>query len=122
MNTQRKRVVVVATTQELRNSVYHRRLWMAVRNLGISRRKLMDQIAATLYDFEGEIVWPIGWAYRLPDVDELFDLDGRWISLWLEAVNDAPKRIPRPSSVEKLRVLDLYMRIQHPRLAAHFGK
>ncbi len=117
-----QRVVIVASNVELTNSVYRRRLWIAARNLPVSRRELMDQIAATIYDFPGRIMWPNGWKYPTPDIDDVFDADGRWFSLYFEESEGEPKRKPRSTSIEKLRVIDLFLRIKYPDIARHFEK
>lgn len=116
------RVICVATNDQLTNAAYLRRLWIAARNLAISRRKLIDQMAATIYDFRGRIIWPNGIKWVIPDIDDLFDIDGRWISLWLEESDGEPKRQPRSTSIEKLRMIDLFFRIRYPDIARHFGK
>lgn len=114
--------VAVASNSELLDPPYRRRLWVAAKNLPISRRKLMNRMAAAIYDFRGHITWADGSSWPIADVDDLFDIDGRWISLWLEEHEGQPKRQPRLSSLEKLRVIDLFFRIEYPERAALFGK
>ncbi len=122
MHKKTKRFVIVASNQELTSLAYRRRLWIATRNLPVSRRALINLIAAVLYDYKGKVIWPNGWVWPIPDIDELFDIDGRWLSLWLEDCDGEPKRQPRSTSIEKLRVIDLYFRIKYPDIARHFGK
>ena len=117
-----KRVVVVASKAELTNPHYNKRLWLAARNMLISRRNWPDEIAAALYHFEGDIMfysdkrrmrWPI------PDVDDVLG-DPRWFSYYFEDVEGEPRRKVR--LIERLRLIDLYFRIKHSHIARHFGR
>ena len=119
MLTQTKRVIVVASNTELTNSVYSQRLWLAARNMPISRRQWLNVIADTLYFFEGDILFPDGRLWPMPDIDDVFG-DARWISLYFEECDGKPRREVR--LIERLRIFDLYFRIAKPHIQRHFGR
>ena len=119
-----KRVIVVATQSELMNEHYYRRLWLAARNLSIPRRGWLDEIASCFCDFRGKIIYRSGEPYPIPLADDVFgdDPDMRWLSYYLNA--DESGTTPRTISrkIERIQLIDLYFRINHPKLASHFGK
>lgn len=114
-----KRIVIVATDQELRDPHYYKRLWLAARNMH-SRRRWLDVIADTLYNFDGDILNSDGTPWEMPDIDDIFG-DPRWFSTWFEVGPDGgPRRNVR--DIERLRLIDLYFRIALPAIARHFGR
>jgi len=119
MLSQTKRVVVVASKAELTNPVYSQRLWLAARNMPISRRKWPDVIADAIYSFEGQILTSDGRIWSIPYVDEVMG-DGRWISMYFEERDGKPLREVRV--LERLRVIDLYFRISKPHIQKHFNR
>lgn len=124
MLSERKRVVVLATDAELRNEHYYKRLWIAVKNLNLPRRIWIEELATCFRDFQGKLIKASGDEYQIPDLDEVFgdDPDMRWLGYYLEA--DTDQDLPKSTSrkLERLRLLDLYFRIQFPMIALHFGK
>ncbi|MCB1935507.1 MAG: hypothetical protein KDF59_06160 [Nitrosomonas sp.] len=119
MQLQVRRVIKVASDAQLLNPHYRRRLWIALRNEGISRRTWPDVLAATIYDFDGEILNPNGTPWDVPYIDDVMG-DPRWISALLEECNGEPCRDTR--MIERLRLLDLYFRIKRPHIQRHFGR
>lgn len=120
---EKRRAVYVASNAELKNEHYYRRLWMAVRSEDLFRRQWLDVLADTFRDADVDIFYLSGEPYELPELDEVFDdHDMRWLSGFLMCSKDGmhPKRHCR--SLEKLRLLDLYFRIERPRVAAHFSR
>ncbi len=117
-------VVYVATRSELVRKSYYRRLWIAARNLKVPRRAWLDEIADTLRDFDGMILYRSGIRYNVPDIDEVFgdDPDVRWLGYYFLA--DASHKYPRHRSrkFQRLQLIDLYFRIRYPDMAEHFGK
>jgi len=124
MLCKRKRVVRVATTAELRNPHYYRRLWVAARNTEVSRRKWIDVLADCFRDTECHIVYPSGAPFPIGDLDALFgdDPDGRWFSYYLKS--DPSGSIPSTTSrkLERVQIIDLYFRLMYPHIAVHFGR
>ena len=114
-----KRVVVVASKQELSDEHYRKRLWLAARNLRISRRRWPDEIAAAIYNFHGDILLPSGLPWPVPDVDDVLG-DPRWFSYYFEETNGQPRRDVR--LIERLRMIDLYFRIARPLIQRHFAR
>lgn len=122
MKTLQTRVVVVASTPELRCEHYYLRLWLAFRNMPFSRRQWLNEIAGNIYDFEGSILCADGKTWPVPEIDDVFGgPDGRVISLYKEAKDGYPRR-RCVRAIERLRVIDLYFRIKYPRIARHFGR
>lgn len=64
-------VIYVVTIGILNNPVYQKRLWIAARNMLISRRKWPDAIADAIYNFDGVILLPSGLRWPIPDVDKV---------------------------------------------------
>lgn len=120
-----KRVVIVATDAELLSEHYYRRLWMAARNIKISRRKWLDVLADCLRDSHDlDIRYPYGEPYEIPFVDEAMgdDHDNRWMSDFLRSDPSGSKPSARSRRLERVRLIDLYFRIAHPKIARHFGR
>ncbi|MEE8058043.1 MAG: hypothetical protein V3T17_09420 [Pseudomonadales bacterium] len=107
MESKRKRIIYVATTKELLNMSYYRRLWLAARNISIPRRAWLDELANTLRDFNGNVIHRSGIPYDLPLVDEIFgdDYDMRWLGYYLQPdkIGKSPKSISR--KLERLRLI-----------------
>lgn len=103
---------------------YYRRLWLAVRNVKITRRDWLDEIADLLRDYDGCIFTPRGHPYEPPLVDEIFgdDIDMRWLGYYLKP--DITGYYPRIRSrkIERLQLLDLYFKIKYPDIAVNFEK
>lgn len=117
-----KNTIFTASRNELTNSHYVRRLWIAARNVKISRRKWPDEIARAIYGFKGRILCSDNRLWPVPDVDAVLG-DARWFSYWFEADDTRddywPKREVR--LLERIRIIDLYFRIDKPDIARHFG-
>lgn len=122
MQLQVKRVVRVASDAQLLNRHYRRRLWMAARNMGISRRKWLDELADVIYNFDGEILYPNGtkWDISDIDIDEIMG-NSRWMSAFLEKNNNGEPCRETPL-IERLRIIDLFFQIKYPHIHRHFGR
>ena len=124
MLCENKRVIIVATKAELLSEPYYRRLWIATRNVGISRRDWLDEIADCFRDYDGLSRYPSGEPYPIPFVDDVFgdDPDVRWMSDYLATDESglSPRTITR--KMERVQLIDLYFRIGHPLIARHFGR
>lgn len=114
-----KRVVTVASKQELIDPHYSRRLWLAARNMPYSRRQWLNKLAEAIYGFDGVILLPDGRRFPLPDIDAVMG-DPRWLSYYFEELNGLPKR--EVKLIERLLILDLYFRIAKPDIQRHFGR
>lgn len=112
-------VVIVTTGRELRRMSHFQRLAIATAALEFSRRKLIDEISNVLYGFEGEIIWPEGDPFDLPDIDDAFGGDGsfRWLSDFIRFADMTPRQSPQRRVLARLRLIDLYFRIKHPQRA-----
>lgn len=120
-----KRLVIVATDAELLSEHYYRRLWMAARNIKISRREWLDVLADCLRDtHDMYICYPYGEPYVIPFVDDVMgdDPDNRWMSDFLRSDPSGSKPSARSRKLERVRLIDLYFRITHPKIARHFGR
>lgn len=119
MLAKKKCTVMVASKAELTNTHYSKRLWLAARNISISRRQWPDVIANAVYGFDGDILLPDGRLFPIPEIDDVLG-DPRWFSYYFEELDGNPRRPVR--LIERLRVIDLYFRIVHPNIARHFGR
>lgn len=117
MLSQLKQIIIVATIAELTNPVYSRRLWLAARNMNISRRQWPNVIADAIYNYKGTILLPDDRIWPIPDIDDVLG-DPRWFSLYFEECDGRPRREVR--LIERLRVIDLYFRITKPNIYRHF--
>lgn len=113
------RIVVVASTHELRRRSHYMRLAIATKALPVSRRELINVVADAIYGFKGKIIWPSGDAFPIPYVDDAFGNDGsfRWVSDFLRFSEETPRQMPQKRIIERLRLIDLYFRIKHPERA-----
>lgn len=116
------RVIRVASKKELENSAYESRLWLVAKNEQMSRRRYINEIAITIYDFEGTIQDERGRLWNIPDVYELFGEGGRWLSQYLEDEDGRPRRKPRSITLERRRLIDLYYRIKFPHIAEKIAR
>lgn len=117
------RVVSTATNAELLSEPYYSRLWISVKNVQISRRNWLVALADLFRDTDVTVIYPSGRHYDIPDVDDIFDdSDMRWFSYYLKDDGSGRKPKSRSRNIERLRLLDLYFRINHPNIAEHFGK
>ena len=118
--SKKKRVIVVEAKKALENPTYQKRLWLAARNMRISRREWPNVIADAIYNFNGDIMVGNGIRWPIPDVDNVLG-DPRWFSYYFEEDEEGePRRDVR--LIERLRLLDLYFKIKHPNIARHFDK
>ena len=119
-----KRVVFVATDSEILNEHYYRRLWIAAKNVDISRRDWLDEIADCLRDsYDVKILYQSGEPYSIPYVDDIFeDDDMRWMGHFLQANPCGNFPRTRSRKLERVKLIDLYFRINHPNIAQHFGR
>ena len=121
-----KRKVTTASDLELIDPTYYRRLWLAARNISekVPRRGWLDELADCFRDFDGDIVYPTGEIFQLPDLDEVFgdDAEARWLSYYLKPDESGVNPKSRVRKIERLRMIDLYFRIKHHSIASHFNK
>lgn len=116
--------VVVASDWELRKLSYFRRLSVATANLEMSRRRIPDWIADTLYSYRGMILWPSGQPFILSGnaIDNAFNNDGsyRWLSDFMRFAEQPPRQTPQKRILNRLRHLSLAFQIGRPAIAQHF--
>lgn len=115
------RIVFVVSVAILNDPVYQKRLWIAARNMLISRRKWADAIADAIYNFDGVILLQSGMKWPIPkDIDTTLGSD-RWFSYYFEANgNGEPRRAVL--MLERLRLIDLFFKIKYPTIAEKFNK
>lgn len=105
-----KQTIRLAQANDFHNPVKYLQVWQFVRNLGISRRKLLDHLADKIFNYDGEILTPNGCIFEKPDIDDVFG-DPRWVSYFLEAIGGLPKRQCTRSAVIRLVMFDLLRQI-----------
>ena len=112
------RTIFAATKEELTDEVPSRRRWLASRNLNVPRRQWPDLIASAIYELRGTILCPNRMIWPIPEVDKVLG-DPRWFSYYFEETDGQPRRTPR--LLERVRLIDLYFRIEKPAIARHFA-
>lgn len=111
--------IYVASDWELRRRSHVRRLAIALVALGLSRRGVLDWLASVIFGHIGRggvILWPHGRLFDVPDtlIDDTFtDPSGRWLSSFGRFGDDPPRQNPQRRVIERLRLLDLALRIDH---------
>ncbi len=117
-----RKFIYIATKEQMNDPVNENHLWTATCDIKLSRRKLLDDIARTIYDHKDHILFKEGRIWPVPDVYELFGgIDGRWISCYRKRVGNRPRHKPHSSTLERRRVLQLYFRLRHPKIAKQFN-
>ena len=118
MSTTLHPVIYLVTNWQLQDNDYYLRLWRSVRDLDFSRRIWREKLADMLRDFDGAILYAPGVPFQVPLVDEVFgnDEDMRWLSYYLKADSAGNSPLIRSRSFDRLRLLDLYIRIYEPDL------
>jgi len=105
--------VYVATDAELSNIVYYHNLWVAVRSVEIPRRDWLDELSNCFRDHEVVLLSHADENFDLPDIDDVFDDSGmRWISEFIRADSSGTKPKVKSRQYGRLRLLDLYFRVQ----------
>lgn len=125
-----KEVVVVACDEQLKRKSHYQRLGIAYSNLPFSRRAVPDFVNDTICDFlnsDRKIRWADGrsFVYRDEAIETAFrnELNFRWISDLIRTVtNGGPKQSPQDRVLERMRLLDLALRIKYPSLAQNIAK
>lgn len=108
---------------QIENEHFQRRLWMSSCSLlPDSRRKALDEIAATIYDYDGLIFTEDGRLWPIPeDFETIFCQEGRGLDTYREeGKNGIPKR--RVRNLNRLIVLYLYFSIKYPEIALKIAK
>ncbi len=112
-NPNQKHSIILASQKQLEDRAYYVQLWRAVRRLSISRRAWRERLADMLRDYEGELLYAPGVPYQIPFVDDIFgnDHDMRWMGYYLKADASGNHPLIISRHLERLRLLDLYVRI-----------
>jgi hypothetical protein len=112
-----KRVVHVASDDELCRTSHVQRLAMSTVEIGLSRRKLADEFALVIYGFEGQVLWPNGGLFGITEalIDDAFgsDPEFRWLSAFLTCSVCPPRQRPQRRILPRLCIIDLYHRIEY---------
>lgn len=124
------RTVVVASYSQLIRPSHHHRLALVTRDLleeyGLSRRAYADWLADTLFDENIRVIYRDGRPYIITDtlIDDVFNNDGsfRWLSDFLKFTVKPIKLAPQKRLLERLRVIDLSIRIAFPARARLIAK
>jgi hypothetical protein len=99
------------------------RLSIVYGNLALSRRKIVDHVADTLFATDRVIVDGNGRRIWITDsiVDDAFDTEGdpsvRWVSDWLHFRDRAPRQALQYRMLPRVRLLWAALALKHPSLA-----
>lgn len=114
MSDQSQTVTVAANFQMVHKGFYVQNIWLPARE---ADKELASSVAwfsalELLYEYEGQLIYPNGDTYDVPDIAEVFvDPENRWMRNFLEADerNGQPKRFS--GKYERLRLIELYCRL-----------
>lgn len=99
-----------------------RRLAMAYRAKNLPRRKILDFIAAHLYQHEGEILYQGRNLCFDADIDEVFGTDRdpseRWLSNFLAFAAAEPRQRAQRRTFDRLVLLWVALAVHNPAQAA----
>lgn len=82
----------------------------------------LDAISDSLRDCETGIFLANGDPYPIPLPDDVFDESQRWMGEYLKSDPTGEKPLIKSRKLERLRLLDLFLKIQYPDIAQHLGK
>jgi len=120
------REVFMASTAQLRSRAYVRRLAIATRNLGLSRREIPNWMADVIFEFEGVIRSHDRQVLTITDtaIDDAFGNDGsfRWLSDFMAFAEKPLRQNPQMRVIVRLQLLDITFKIDKPEIAKHFGR
>lgn len=124
---QKHKSLTVASDYELRNPLYLSDLKRAASSSAVPRRQWRDAIAYAIDRFDrqnGVVLDSEGREWEIPDVDDVFpdDPDQRWFSTWVQTAPKAGRARVHKNTLERVRMIDLYFKIETPDLAHGFGK
>jgi hypothetical protein len=117
--------IVCVSDEELLSEPRYRRLWIAIKALKISRRRWLDELSDCLRDCQASIYCANGEPYEIPVPDDIFgngNGDIRWMSEYLKADPSGERPCIKSRKLERLRMLDLYLKIKHPSVYRHLSK
>lgn len=126
-------IIIVNYDAELRSEPLYRAQWMIAHNLaypkasnpeigGIPRREWRDAMTITFARHSYlKYQYRSGTLYNLPYVDEVFgeDEDMRWLSLYLEPNYSGLSPLRMSTKIERLRLINLFLKVRYPNLRKH---
>ncbi len=124
------RTVVVASYAQLVRPSHHYRLALVTRDLleeyQLSRRAYANWLTDVVFDESIRVLQRDGRPYMITDtlIDDVFNNDGsfRWLSDFLEFAEEPIRQSPQKRILERLRVIDLGIRIAFPARAKLIAK
>jgi len=109
-----KKIIKVGTRAELMSEHRYARLWLTLKAMNIPRQKILDEVADAFRDCDAYIIYPSGEPYRIPFVDDVFDEDNRWYDYYLRSNPCGTKPFTMSRKLERIQVLDLFLKIKYP--------
>lgn len=115
-----KQRITLPPLKRFRDIAPYNRLRMAVGSLGISRRKLLDDMSIAFARHDVEIVYDTGLKFHFKDIDRVFgnDPDMRWVSYFLKSDKDGMPQY-MSGELERLVYLYLFLALRSPDIASH---
>ena len=109
-----KPFIFIESDEVLLSDNHYYNLWRLLNDLIDlpPRREMPNDMTLAFMEHYGRLYMRNGEPYELPDVDDIFpDAHWRWFSYYLEATEDGllPRRKSR--KVERLRLLNLWLKI-----------
>jgi len=116
--------IICVTDEQLLSEPYYRRLWISLKAVSenVSRRQWLDAISDSLRDCKADILHADGEPYIIPLPDDVFDEEMRWIGEYLKSDPTGENPLIKSRSFERLRLLDVFLKIQYPDIGQHLDK
>ena len=123
---QREQVIYVLSDEEILNEETSYGIWHGIKEIRkfIPRRKLPDRIYEAISSYKGLILWLDGEPYSIPSDEIIFgnDPDFRWLDNCYLAIDyHGNRRYQTIRSLERARILDLFLQLDFPMsIARHY--
>ncbi len=117
-------VVRLPSDEVLRRPSTIQRLAIVYRNIGLSRRRIIDHVAGVLFETDKIIIDAKGRRVFITDtcVDDAFETDAdpssRWMSSWLQFSDRPPRQALQERILPRFRLLWVALALTNPSLAA----
>lgn len=115
-----KKCIYLPPLQRFREIAPYNRQRMVIANIGLSRRKLLEEISITFARQNVEIYCHTGMRYYLREIDVIFgnDPDMRWLSNYLASDKDGMPRY-MSDKLDRLVYLYVFAEVRLPDAANH---
>jgi len=118
-----RRFLYIPSDEELLDRQAVRRMASELRDLNLSRRKLMDWVADQVYGFDGEFYTPSKVKVRLPEVDDTFgEPSFKWVGDFLKWRDREPAQAIQRKVLPRLRMFAMALAAMNERSQRRSGR